>query len=112
MEGKGVDGPTIWLQVLAGPAVEEEAAIRHSTSKLRRAIAASANVMSPPVPPPLQDVELDAAKEESVGALVRRYTGKPPTSNTPICHGLLPQSNAREYLPHQCFLLAVLQLVH
>ncbi|KAK9908710.1 hypothetical protein WJX75_001848 [Coccomyxa subellipsoidea] len=63
--------------VLAGPAVEEEADIRHSTSKLRRAIAASANVMSPPVPPPLQDVELDAAKEESVGALVRRYTVEP-----------------------------------
>ena len=54
-----------------------EAASGHrSSGKLRRAIAASA-VAEPRVPAqPVQDVELDAAKDESIGALVRRYVGE------------------------------------
>ncbi|EIE25406.1 hypothetical protein COCSUDRAFT_61625 [Coccomyxa subellipsoidea C-169] len=70
---------------VASPA-EDEAASRHSSSgKLRRAIAASAGAAAAMQAPPqsLPEVELETAKQEPVGALVRRYAGKHPRSNTP-----------------------------
>lgn len=72
---QGADGQLLWLQAEAAP--EAEAASGHrSTGKLRRAIAASALASPQASAQPLQDVELDAAKQESVGALVRRYVGE------------------------------------
>ncbi len=82
--GNSVNG--LALQVQVAPPAEDEAASRHSSSgKLRRAIAASAGAAAAMQAPPqsLPEVELETAKQEPVGALVRRYAGKHPRSNTP-----------------------------
>lgn len=57
---------------------KEEEAVRQqsSSSKLIRAIAASADATSAEASQPLEDVELSSAKQESVGALVRRHAGR------------------------------------
>ncbi|BDA41990.1 probable protein ACCUMULATION AND REPLICATION OF CHLOROPLASTS 6, chloroplastic [Coccomyxa sp. Obi] len=70
----------------AEAAPEAEAASGHrSSGKLRRAIAASALPEPQASAQPVQDVELDAAKQESVGALVRRYAGEPaPVAAAPM----------------------------